>query len=47
MPPVILKRSPHASPQVTDADIAYNAMPWFHSNALYHAVLPVIVSGDR
>jgi fatty-acyl-CoA synthase len=31
--------------QITDADIAYNAMPWFHSNALYHAILPVIVSG--
>jgi fatty-acyl-CoA synthase len=31
--------------QITDADIAYNAMPWFHSNALYHATLPVIVSG--
>lgn len=34
-----------ASWQVTEADVAYNAMPWFHSNALYHAVLPVIVSG--
>jgi fatty-acyl-CoA synthase len=30
---------------ITDADVAYNAMPWFHSNALYHAILPVIVSG--
>ena len=34
-----------ASWQITEADVAYNAMPWFHSNALYHAVLPVIVSG--
>ncbi len=33
-----------ASWQITDADVAYNAMPWFHSNALYHAILPVIVT---
>ncbi len=34
-----------ASWEITDADVAYNAMPWFHSNALYHAILPVMVSG--
>lgn len=29
---------------ITAADVAYNAMPWFHSNALYHAVVPTILS---
>lgn len=29
---------------ITPEDVAYNAMPWFHSNALYHAILPVIVT---
>jgi fatty-acyl-CoA synthase len=33
-----------ASWQITELDVAYNAMPWFHSNALYHAILPVIVT---
>jgi fatty-acyl-CoA synthase len=31
--------------QVTADDVAYNAMPWFHSNALYHATFPTIATG--
>jgi fatty-acyl-CoA synthase len=31
---------------VTDEDVAYNAMPWFHSNAMYVAIAPSIVSGS-
>ncbi len=31
--------------QVTADDVAYNCMPWFHSNALYHATYPTIVTG--
>jgi fatty-acyl-CoA synthase len=34
-----------ASWEVTAADVAYNAMPWFHSNALYHATFPTIATG--
>ena len=34
-----------ASWQVTADDVAYNAMPWFHSNALYHATFPTIATG--
>jgi len=29
---------------ITAADVAYNAMPWFHSNALYHAVIPTLLT---
>lgn len=28
--------------EVTADDVAYNCMPWFHSNALYHAVYPTL-----
>ena len=31
--------------EVTADDVAYNAMPWFHSNALYHATFPTIATG--
>jgi fatty-acyl-CoA synthase len=31
---------------ITADDVAYNAMPWFHSNALYHAIYPSIVTGS-
>ena len=34
-----------ASWQVTADDVAYNAMPWFHSNALYHATFPTMATG--
>ncbi len=30
---------------ISPHDVAYNAMPWFHSNALYHAVIPTLLSG--
>ena len=29
---------------ITAGDVAYNAMPWFHSNALYHAVVPTLLA---
>jgi fatty-acyl-CoA synthase len=28
-----------------EQDVAYNAMPWFHSNALYVSILPSIAAG--
>jgi fatty-acyl-CoA synthase len=31
--------------QVTHEDVAYNAMPWFHSNALYVSILTSIYAG--
>jgi fatty-acyl-CoA synthase len=34
-----------ASWEVTAEDVAYNAMPWFHSNALYHATYPTLFTG--
>ena len=30
---------------VTADDVAYNTMPWFHSNALYHVTFPTIATG--
>jgi fatty-acyl-CoA synthase len=30
---------------ITQQDVAYNSMPWFHSNALYVAYGPVIATG--
>jgi fatty-acyl-CoA synthase len=31
--------------EVTAGDVAYNPMPWFHSNALYHATFPTMATG--
>jgi fatty-acyl-CoA synthase len=31
--------------EVTADDVAYNCMPWFHSNALYHATYPTLATG--
>jgi fatty-acyl-CoA synthase len=31
--------------ELTDRDVAYNAMPWFHSNALYVSIMTSIAAG--